>query len=45
MLEESFGKDWHSNFKEFNLYPLAAASIGQVHEGVLNNGEKVAVKI
>lgn len=27
-LEKSFGKDWHSHFKELNLYPMAAASIG-----------------
>ena len=28
MLETCFGKDWERFFKEFNLYPMAAASIG-----------------
>ncbi|CAI2362267.1 unnamed protein product [Moneuplotes crassus] len=45
MLERELGQDWESNFKEFNMYPIAAASIGQVHEGVLQDGTKVAIKI
>ncbi|MDD4802783.1 MAG: AarF/ABC1/UbiB kinase family protein [Syntrophomonas sp.] len=32
-------------FAEFNPEPLAAASIGQVHMGLLKSGEKVIVKI
>lgn len=32
-------------FKEFNYTPLAAASLGQVHEALLESGEKVVVKI
>lgn len=32
-------------FREFNEQPLAAASIGQVHEAILHSGERVAVKI
>jgi ubiquinone biosynthesis protein len=32
-------------FVEFNRVPLAAASIGQVHEAVLPNGRRVAVKV
>ena len=32
-------------FKEFNYNPLAAASLGQVHDAVLRTGEKVVVKI
>ncbi|MGH1364444.1 MAG: ABC1 kinase family protein [Calditrichia bacterium] len=32
-------------FKKFNLDAIAAASIGQVHEAILNDGRKVAVKI
>jgi predicted unusual protein kinase regulating ubiquinone biosynthesis (AarF/ABC1/UbiB family) len=32
-------------FKSFNIDALAAASIGQVHEAVLKDGRKVAIKI
>ncbi len=32
-------------FLEFSEEPIAAASIGQVHEAVLPNGHKVAVKV
>src|SRR3989344_4353412 len=32
-------------FSRFQEKPIASASIGQVHEAVLKNGEKVAVKI
>jgi len=45
MLEREIGKDWREKFLEFSMYPLAAASIGQVHEARLKDGTKVAVKI
>ena len=45
MLERELGPDWQNSFREFSLYPLAAASIGQVHSGTINDGTKVAVKI
>ena len=32
-------------FSRFEEKPIASASIGQVHEAVLKNGEKVAVKV
>lgn len=38
ILEHQFGKDWNRHFKEINLYPFAAASIGQVHEAILKDG-------
>ena len=44
-LERNFGKDWQKHFKEINLYPFAAASIGQVHEAILVDGRKVALKV
>ena len=43
--ERAFGADWQRHFKEVNLYPFAAASIGQVHEAVLADGLKVAMKM
>lgn len=45
IFENAYGKDWQKNFKEINLYPFAAASIGQVHEAVLTDGTRVALKI
>ena len=45
MLIQELGKDWHTKFKSFNLKPIAAASIGQVHEAYLLDGTKVAVKV
>ena len=32
-------------FLELEREPISAASLGQVHRGVLNNGERVAVKV
>lgn len=32
-------------FKSFSKKPIATASIGQVHKGILPSGEKVAIKI
>lgn len=45
VLETNWGKDWSGNFSQFSFQPLSAASIGQVHQGILKNGLKVAVKI
>jgi aarF domain-containing kinase len=44
-LISAFGKDWQNNFKEINLFPFAAASIGQVHEAILKDNTRVAMKI
>eukprot|EP00300_Choanocystis_sp_HF-7_P015183 c18962_g1_i4.p1 GENE.c18962_g1_i4~~c18962_g1_i4.p1 ORF type:complete len:431 (+),score=84.77 c18962_g1_i4:496-1788(+) len=45
VLEEEWGRDWRKNFLEFSEIPFASASIGQVHRGVLTNGQVVAVKV
>jgi ubiquinone biosynthesis protein len=37
-LQRNLGKDWRSKFASFNETPLASASIGQVHEAVLDDG-------
>ncbi|SHG60720.1 2-octaprenylphenol hydroxylase [Thermosyntropha lipolytica DSM 11003] len=39
------GIDIEEDFIYFNPQPLAAASIAQVHEAVLKNGEKVILKV
>ncbi|MBA4249983.1 MAG: ABC transporter ATP-binding protein [Candidatus Puniceispirillum sp.] len=44
-LKNEFGEHWKNNFKEFNLHASFAASLGQVHQAVLQNGHKVAVKL
>ncbi|KIJ30513.1 hypothetical protein M422DRAFT_61704 [Sphaerobolus stellatus SS14] len=52
MMESSLGPDWRSHFTSFNPIPSHAASIGQVHQGVLSASssptgkeEEVAIKI
>ncbi len=45
MLNKELGASWRDNFSVFIESPFAAASIGQVHMGVLKSGEKVAMKI
>lgn len=42
---KELGQSCYSIFERFEGEPLAAASIGQVHIGYLQSGEKVAVKI
>jgi len=45
VIENSLQQRIDAIFQEFDPVPLAAASIGQVHRAILNNGEKVAVKV
>lgn len=45
MIRENFKKEVHELFLEFDIKPVAAASIGQVHKARLHTGEAVAVKI
>ena len=39
------GADWSSKLASFDKKPFAAASIGQVHRAVLQDGREVAMKI
>ena len=44
-LSKHWGKDWRERFATFDLRPLAAASIGQVHRATTTDGRTIAVKI
>jgi ubiquinone biosynthesis protein len=44
VLSEELGADWHQFFQEIERQPLASASIGQVHTGVLQNGDRVGAE-
>lgn len=39
------GDDWRKKLASFDQKPFAAASIGQVHRGVLHDGTEVAIKV
>lgn len=45
LVETELGEPIESLFAEFELTPVASASIGQVHRAVLHSGEKVVVKV
>lgn len=45
VLDANWGDGWRRQFQQFSFTPVAAASIGQVHFGVLADGQRVAVKI
>jgi len=45
IIEEELGERIVDIFDEFYNEPLASASIGQVHEGKLKNGEDVVIKV
>lgn len=44
-MANELGADWHQHFSSFNMAPSFAASLGQVHQGVLNDGRVVACKL
>ncbi len=45
IIKEESGLELEEIYAEFNVEPLASASIGQVHMAKLHNGDKVVVKI
>lgn len=45
VLRSELGPRWRERFESIDLRPAAAASIGQVHRGVLVGGQPVAIKV
>lgn len=45
LIETELGNSIHTLFRDFDRYPLASASLGQVHKARLHTGEDVVVKV
>jgi predicted unusual protein kinase regulating ubiquinone biosynthesis (AarF/ABC1/UbiB family) len=45
VLGHAYGRGWERRFQRFDMEPVAAASIGQVHFAVTADGREVALKI
>lgn len=45
VLGHAWGRGWEQRFRRFELEPVAAASIGQVHYAVTADGRELALKI
>jgi predicted unusual protein kinase regulating ubiquinone biosynthesis (AarF/ABC1/UbiB family) len=45
VLKRTWGANWQRHFERFSFTPIAAASIGQVHDAWLKDGRRVAVKL
>jgi len=45
VLNDAWGRGWEKDFAGFSFTPMAAASIGQVHEAIMQDGRRLAIKI
>jgi predicted unusual protein kinase regulating ubiquinone biosynthesis (AarF/ABC1/UbiB family) len=45
LIESELGSSIHTLYRDFDRFPLAAASLGQVHRAKLHTGEEVVVKV
>jgi len=45
VLGKAWGAHWEKDFERFWFTPIAAASIGQVHEALMRDGKHLAVKV
>ena len=44
-LRQAWGRGWEARFRRFDLEPMAAASIGQVHYAETRDGRALALKV
>ncbi|MGC6517105.1 MAG: ABC1 kinase family protein [Candidatus Puniceispirillaceae bacterium] len=44
-MRAELGADWQSHFESFDKEAVSAASLGQVHQAIGNDGKKLAVKL
>lgn len=44
-LREELGDEWRQQLHSFEVVPVAAASIGQVHRAVFHDGRQIAIKV
>lgn len=45
VMEDAYGEEWESLFYDFDVQPIAAASIGQVHKTVSPDGREIVLKV
>ena len=45
ILNQNWGYGWLNKFRQFDVRPFAAASIGQVHKAVSKEGQNLAIKV